>query len=414
LVRITTLLPDPPVAWGVLLLVLGAVSGVLGVAFAIGQHDLKRLLAYHSVENIGIIVMGLGVAMIGRSLGRMDWMALGLAGCLLHVWNHGLFKSLLFLCAGSVLHATQTREMDQLGGLAKRMPWTAALFLVGALAICGLPPLNGFVSELFIYLGLFRGLGIGGGPPSTCAALAVPVLAIIGSLAVACFVKAYGTVFLGMARGRGPHEAHESPLSMIGPMGVLAICCALIGFAPLAVAPMLDRAVASWSMQPKGSEIKLESLAPLTWITAAGMILASVAGGAGLILRSGATRRSVSRPGTWDCGYAAPTPRMQYTSSSFAQALVGLFRWILRPRIHQPELSATFLPALHFSSHVDDFVLDGQIIPFARRAGRWLGRLRGLQQGVTQHYVLSILMTVIVLLAWTMPIEEWITQMFAR
>src|ERR1019366_3529425 len=147
--RVCSFFDHPPVGWGVALLVAGAVSGVLGVAFAVGQHDLKRLLAYHSVENIGIITMGLGVAVLGRAVGSAPLVALGLAGALLHIWNHALFKALLFLSAGPVLHATGTREMDQLGGLAKRMPRTAFAFLLGAVAICGLPPLNGFVSELF-------------------------------------------------------------------------------------------------------------------------------------------------------------------------------------------------------------------------------------------------------------------------
>jgi hydrogenase-4 component B len=149
LVRVTSLFPHPPVAWGAVLLALGVVSAVLGVAYALGQHDLKRLLAYHSVENIGIIVMGIGLALIGRSLNRYDWIVLGMSGALLHVWNHALFKALLFLSGGSVIHATHTREIDHLGGLAKRMPWTAGLFLIGAVAICGLPPLNGFISEFF-------------------------------------------------------------------------------------------------------------------------------------------------------------------------------------------------------------------------------------------------------------------------
>ena len=153
LLRVTSLMGDLPVYFGVVLLGLGVVSGVLGVAFAIGQHDLKRLLAYHSIENIGIIVMGIGLAMIGRSLGRADWIILGLSGSLLHVWNHALFKALLFLSAGSIIHSTRTREIDHLGGLAKAMPWTSFCFLAGSVAICGLPPLNGFVSEFLIYLG---------------------------------------------------------------------------------------------------------------------------------------------------------------------------------------------------------------------------------------------------------------------
>src|SRR5260370_36404724 len=186
-------------------------SGVVGVGFAIGQHGLKRLLAYHSIENIGIIVIGVGLAMLGRSLGRGDWIALGLGGALLHVWNHALFKSLLFLSAGSVIHAVHTREIDHLGGLAKRMPWTACCFLVGAVAICGLPPLNGFVSEFLIYLGLLGTLGNGDRESYSPAAFAVPALALIGALALACFVKVYGGVFLGTARSDHAQHAHESP-----------------------------------------------------------------------------------------------------------------------------------------------------------------------------------------------------------
>src|SRR5208337_5320251 len=186
LVRITSLVPHPPLYWGAVLLALGAISGVLGVVFAIGQHDLKRLLAYHSIENIGIIVMGLGLALLGRSLGRSEWIILGLSGALLHVWNHALFKSLLFLSAGSVIHAVHTREIDHLGGLAKVMPWTSVCFLIGAVAICGLPPLNGFVSEFLIYLGLFGSLMNGKGTSFAGASFAVPALALIGALALAC------------------------------------------------------------------------------------------------------------------------------------------------------------------------------------------------------------------------------------
>ncbi|MDX9979382.1 MAG: proton-conducting transporter membrane subunit, partial [Lentisphaeria bacterium] len=215
LVRFLGLLPDPPVAWGGILLILGAISGVGGVLLAIGQHDLKRLLAYHSVENIGIIVMGLGLAMLGRSAGRPDWVVLGLAGCLLHVWNHSLFKSLLFLGAGSVVHATGTRENDHLGGLGRNMPRTAGFFLVGAAAICGLPPLNGFVSELLVYLGLFRTAGVGEGVSWPAAAMAAPALAMIGALAVACFVKVSGAVFLGSERTAASGRAVEARASML-------------------------------------------------------------------------------------------------------------------------------------------------------------------------------------------------------
>ncbi|MGO9115212.1 MAG: proton-conducting transporter membrane subunit, partial [Thermoguttaceae bacterium] len=315
LVRVLSLLPTPPLAWGYVVLGLGVVSGVLGVAFAVGQHDLKRLLAYHSIENIGIIVIGLGLALIGRTYQRADWVILGLGGALLHVWNHALFKSLLFFSAGSVFHATGTREIDRLGGLAKAMPRTSLGFLVGAIAICGLPPLNGFVSELLIYLGLFGALGIGEGAACPIAAFAAPALALIGGLAVACFVKVFGAVFLGTARSDDARHAHESPWSMIGPMGVLMACCGFIGLFPSQIAPILGRAIAAWSPETADAGSRLADLAPLGWVSGMGLLLLAFLGLGCAALRQRLRAGDLATGSTWGCGYAAPTARMQYTSS---------------------------------------------------------------------------------------------------
>jgi hydrogenase-4 component B len=401
IVRICSLLPNPPVWWGGLLLALGVISGVLGVAFAIGQHDLKRLLAYHSIENIGIIVMGIGLAMLGRSLGRGDWIVLGLAGALLHVWNHALFKSLLFLSAGSVIHAVHTREIDHLGGLAKPMPWTAFCFLVGAVAICGLPPLNGFVSELLIYLGLFRTLGNGGSSPWAAAAFAVPGLAWIGALAVACFVKVYGAVFLGVERSEQVPRARESGFFMIAPMVLLVGGCALIGLAPAIVAPLLQKGVAAWTGEGIRSEFSLAALAPLTWITFTSLVLMAFVLGGSLLLRARASRSSIKKGvATWGCGYLAPTPRMQYTSSSFAQMLVEMFDWALRPKKEEPQVSGIFPAASRFHSEVADTVLEEAVWPVTRffvRASSWF---RIFQQGSIQAYLVYIFAILIVLLFW--------------
>ncbi|HEY4595065.1 MAG TPA: proton-conducting transporter membrane subunit, partial [Thermoanaerobaculia bacterium] len=263
LVRMCGLLASPPLAWGITLLAMGSLSAFFGVVFALGQHDLKRLLAYHSIENVGIILLGLGLALVGRSAGRPDWVLLGLAGCLLHVWNHALFKSLLFFGAGSVVHATGTRDLERTGGLARRMPATAGLFLLGALAICGLPPLNGFVSELFVYLGLVRAAIA---PGSAWAALPAPVLAATGALAVACFVRVFGIAFLGTARSPAAREAHESPPLMLAPMAVLAVWCAVLGAAPGLAAPAIERAAAAWAGRPLPG-LALAGLAPLGWIS---------------------------------------------------------------------------------------------------------------------------------------------------
>jgi hydrogenase-4 component B len=400
-VRFTAILPHQTSAWGVVVLGLGAVSGIVGVACAVGQHDLKRLLAYHSIENIGIIVMGVGLALLGRSFSRPDWVMLGLAGALLHVWNHALFKALLFLSAGSVVHATHTREIDRLGGLAKPMPVTAICFLVGAVAICGLPPLNGFVSEFLIYLGLFRTLTSSNGSVLVCA-FAVPALALIGGLAVACFVKVYGAVFLGTARSEHGHHARESDPTMIAPMTILGVCCLFIALFPSRVAPALTMGVESWAPGTTAAGGRLEAFAPLGTVGAACFallcgLLVAVCG-----LRWVVQHRPVAVGATWGCGYAAPTERMQYTSSSFAQMLVRYFAWVLVPRIRKPKPRqlAIFPEKSGFHSEVPDAVLDRAVFPILS-GGAWiLSRLRVLQRGNVQAYLLYIFLALLVLLLW--------------
>jgi hydrogenase-4 component B len=400
LIRVTSLFPEIPLAWGVTVLAAGVTSGVLGVAFAIGQHDLKRLLAYHSIENIGIILMGLGLALIGRSLNRADWVILGLAGCLLHVWNHALFKSLLFLSAGSVIHAVHTREIDHLGGLAKLMPWTSRAFLVGAVAICGLPPLNGFVSEFLIYLGLFGTLSDGAGRSFSSAAFAAPALALIGALAVACFVKVFGAVFLGAARSAHTEHAHEAPPTMLGPMAVLVSCCFLIGLLPVAIVPILGRGIADWAPNLNDSSARLVELAPLGWVTIMAQVLLIALVLAGTLLAMRLKRSSVDRAVTWDCGYVAPTSRMQYTSSSFAEMLVGLFAWVLRPRFHRPKRLTLFARTVGFHSEVADPVLDEAVLPAFRYSAWFFSWFRVFQQGNVQMYLLYIFIALIALLLW--------------
>ncbi len=400
LARVLSLVPDPPLAWGTIVLGLGAISGVLGVAFAIGQHDLKRLLAYHSIENIGIIVMGLGLALVGRSLGTSEWIILGLCGALLHVWNHAFFKALLFLSAGSVIHATHTREIDQLGGLAKKMPWTSIGFLVGAVAICGLPPLNGFVSEFLIYLGSFGTILGKNEVTFSGAAIAAPALALIGALAVACFVKVYGAVFLGTGRSQHTEHAHESPLSMLAPMGILVISCFSIGLAPRLIVPILAQAVSAWAPSVTDAGGRLGTLAPLGWISVMGLLLIASVSLIGALLRLRLQANVVAEGTTWGCGYVKPTARMQYTSSSFAQMLVGLFAWALRPRTHEPRVVSAFPKSSNFHSHVADPVLDEAALP-SFRFWTWLfTQFRVFQRGSIQAYLLYIFLALIALLLW--------------
>ncbi len=401
MVRVTTFFYHLPNWWGMMLLTLGIVSAVVGVLFALGQHDLKRLLAYHSIENIGIIVMGVGLALLGRSSGNIPLQLLGMGGALLHLLNHAIFKGLLFLGAGSVIHAAGSREIDLMGGLAKRLPFTATFFLVGAAAICGLPPLNGFVSEYLIYMGLFRGvIEVGGGATAAVSlmASAVPALALVGALALACFVKAYGIVFLGLPRRESVTQPHEAGLVMLLPMGLLALLCILLGLFPQGVVRLLGPAVAGGLPGSSQAVAELTLLAPLGWITVMGLVL--------LLLVAFISIFSLRRrPGgvvtavTWDCGYLHSTPRMQYTASSFAALLVDLFGGILRPRRHGPKVTGPFPAPSSYSSHVPEAVLELIYLPILKWGNELLMPLRKLQHGRIPLYILYIFVTVIVLLA---------------
>lgn len=383
LVRFSGWLPLPAGAsWTVA--TLGVVSAVLGVAFALGQHDLKRLLAYHSVENIGIILIGLGFAMVALEHGDAAWGKLALAGGLLHVWNHGLFKALLFFGAGSVVHATGTREMSRLGGLWKTMPWTAALFCIGAVAICGLPPLNGFVSEWLLYLGLFDA-AMSRAPSTWVAIPAVVLLALTGAMALACFVKAASVVFLGVARSRDAVRAHESDRLMRGAMVFLAVLCAAIGLAPALFWPLLESAVVAW----RGDWASAGASPPLWTLGWAQLALATAASvGAWWLLRR--TRRELRLGATWDCAYVAPTERMQYSAQSFAGIITGWFAFVLRPEIHA-RLPVDVLPVgATLTSHTPETVLQYVVQPLSRRVTSVAIAARSLQHGGVQSYLLYL------------------------
>ncbi len=386
LLRFSGWLPVPDSA-PLLIIGLGLASAVLGVAFALGQHDLKRLLAYHSVENIGIILLGVGFALLARAQHQEAWGLLGLAGALLHVWNHGLFKALLFLGAGSVLHATGTREMSRLGGLWRRMPITTVLFALGAAAIIGLPPLNGFVSEWLLYLGLFDAT-LGHSPVSWVGIPSILFLAITGALALACFAKVCGVVFLGAPRSPAAEHAHESPRPMLTSMLLLGLACAAIGLAPALCWPLLARVLGTWN--PAWTPALAQQAAPvpllsLGWVHV-GLCLFALAAAWGLwrfIHRQGLPRRAP----TWDCGYAAPTPRMQYTAGSFAGILTEWFAFILRPTVHsQPPLVVLPSHALH-RSHTPETVLDHVVLPVAEGVMRVSTWTRRLQHGHLHSYI---------------------------
>jgi hydrogenase-4 component B len=394
--------------WGWALIAIGLLSGILGVLFALAQHDLKRLLAYHSVENIGIIVMGLGVGLLGLSAGSPMLAFFGFAGGLLHVVNHAMFKGLLFMGAGSVAHGAHTREIDHLGGLLKRMPWTAGTFLVGAVAISGLPPLNGFVSEFLIYIGSFRGASSIGGGTAVALLAVIAGLALIGGLATACFTKAFGMVFLGEARSENPVHARESDRSMLAPMVVLAAGCFAVGLLGFLVIRTMPAVLAS-VIEPilhsgfNAATIQAEVL------TASGY-LKSIAFGALVILLLTAliallrrwllSGRDVRETGTWDCGYARPTARMQYTASSFAQPILDFFN-VFQPGWKRLKAPRGYFPATaSFETEALDTSQEKVYRPIFEAVERFLSKLRVMQQGRIQLYVLYIVLTLVLLIFW--------------
>lgn len=397
LVRVLSLFDAVPSAFGTTLLIAGIASSVLGVAFALAQHDLKRLLAYHSIENIGIIVTGLGIGLLAQAHGEPLLALLGYAGALLHVWNHGLFKALLFLSAGAAIHAVHTREIDRMGGLARRMRWTAGAFLIGAAAITGLPPLNGFVSEWLLYVaGLTSMTRAQHAGPALLLILVVPALALTGALALACFVKAFGAVFLGSPRSEAATHAHEAPASMRVAMLPLVLACVAIGVVPAFFAPVLRRAVDTAAPHLEAPVALTALLQP---IQTSALIIAGVVVLAILPLLT--VKRRAARVLTWDCGYAAPTARMQYTASSLARGLVGFFAWAMPPVVHAPRAFPLFPSAAAFESHVPDTVLDRALLP-ALRGARWaFGFARFIQHGRMQLYLVYLGVTLVVLLAWS-------------
>jgi hydrogenase-4 component B len=401
-IRVLTFLGPPPAWWGTALIVVGLASGLLGIIFAISQHELKRLLAYSSVENIGVISLGLGMGLLGKSLNSPALSVIGFGGAIFHVLNHALFKGLLFLGAGAVLHSSGTADLDRLGGLMKRMPVTGAAFLAGAAAISGLPPFNGFAGEFLVYFSAATGGIAFKSVPAVAAWLVFAGLAMIGGLATACFTKAFGTVFLGEPRTAYAEHAHDPGPMMRISMAALAAACLSVGL----LAPVVLRAMAPALSVVTGyaaSDVVDIINRPSEYLVRVSVI--SLA----LILLTGALYwlrgrllkgRVVGSSPTWDCGYAKTTARMQYTASSFSQPMTAIMAPVLRinSRIFPP--SGLFPRAASFSTDVPGGSREYIYRPLFNWVAATLNRFRWLQRGKTHIYVLYIAITLVALLIW--------------
>jgi hydrogenase-4 component B len=381
-----------PAWWGYLVLTAGAVSGVLGVLYAIAEHALKRLLAYHSVENIGIIYLGLGASLLFLAHGASVWATLALMAALLHALNHALFKSLLFLGAGAIADSTHTLDIEELGGLQKRMPVTGAAFLIACCAIVGLPPFNGFVSEWLTFRSFLGGATLANIPAAVVLPLMAGVLALIGGLAAACFAKVYGVAFLGRPRSTEAEHATEVPLAMRISMAVLAACCVVIGVAPAFLLRPLGATITGFV---PGAAMPMEALSLahiLPWIAIVVVLF---------VLAATAMRKLKRVTSTWACGLPGLDRRMQYTSTAFSKPLRRVFSQVYKPdrTVEVAPAGAPYFPASITYRSVRTTSYERALYrPAMDAVVAWANGLRRLQTGNIQVYLLYIFLALVALL----------------
>lgn len=382
-----------PAWWGYVLLIAGAVSGILGILFALQENDLKRMLAYSSIENIGIIYLGLGASLLFLAHGSPEWAALALVAALMHSLNHAFFKSLLFLGAGAISHGTHRLTQDELGGLQKRMPFTGAAILIGCCSIAGLPLFNGFVGEWLLFRSFLAGSNLASAQGQVVLPLLVGALALIGGLSLACFVKAYGVVFLGRPRSEQAENAHEVPLPMRGALIALAAVCLIVGLLPVVLlAPLSQLASGLVQALPPTGEIQFFAVMP--WMGAAILLIA------GFSLLGSRGKRVTA---TWGCGLPTLTARMQYTATGFSKPLRMVFA-----RAYKPERKIDTLPAdqPYFPSSVSYHSVRTTSFeksfyrPAVERVVGLAHWLRMLQTGNIQVYLLYIFLTLVGLLVY--------------
>ncbi len=410
LLRVTIdLLVGGPPWWGGLVLGVGIISALLGVLYALMEHDLKRLLAYHSVENIGIIFIGIGAGLMFQSFGLPTLAALGIVAGMYHTINHACFKGLLFLGAGSVLHAVGTRNMEEMGGLIKRMPRTAFFFLVGACAISALPPLNGFASEWLVFQTLLGGSAIPQPEVAVVMPIAVAMLALTSGLAAACFVKAFGITFLAIPRSPRAEQAHEAPWSMQAGMATLAVACVALGLLPFAVVPLLGSSLAGLpGIAPTAIEFTLAlplqvpgtsgQMSPSLLALGLALLLVLVP----LALRMLGADRRLRVGDTWGCGRIGQTPRMEYTATAFAEPLRRVFAELYRPTrdlsIDFHPASKYFVQSIEYRSEIHPWIerlVYDWPLHWLRRAAIWVRRLQG---GSLHLYLFYLTLAFLILL----------------
>ncbi|MFA4957623.1 MAG: hydrogenase 4 subunit B [Candidatus Methanoperedens sp.] len=395
--------------WGMLVLILASVSALLGVLYALMEHDMKRLLAYHSVENIGIILIGVGVSMIFMASGHPDLAAFGLIAGLYHTINHAVFKSLLFMGAGSIVYATHTRNIEEYGGLIKKMPWTALFFLIGAISISALPPFNGFVSEWLTFQAQLLSINLSDNITKMLVLFSGAGLALTSALAAACFVKAFGVSFLALPRSEHAQHSKEVPVPMLIGMGILSLMCIVLGVLPFYFIRIIDSissplvGVSIISRIDANLSIATLSAYPATISTTSIALLVFVVLPLPVIMYLLLKRTPTPKYETWGCGQPISTGRNEYTATAFSKPFRIWFGGLFRPR---REIQTTYSDSPFFKEKV---IFASEIEPIFERflynPVTWLvvtvsRYMRIIQTGYLQTYLLYILITLVISLIY--------------
>ena len=395
-------IPDLTLAYGVFILSL--LTGILGVINAIAQHDIKKLLAYHSIENIGIIGMGIGLGMIGLAYNNSLIAALGFLGALLHTINHFTFKSVLFYGSGILYMQTHTRNIDKLGGLGKYLPLTSIMFLIASLAITGLPIFNGFISEFAIYLGMAKGFSASVLNLDIISIIGISGLAFIGSMAFLCFTKVYGICFLGIPRSDYKSTPNENDISLLLPMGILTVAIFLIGLFPLFFINLLVNAVNQF-VPNKPLYIPQEVISIFSKISISLTCFVFIFILFYLIRNILLRKKEVRKFKTWDCGYQAGSSRMQYTSSSFAHPFLQLVSGLVSQKIMVKSEEVLFPKEESLESHSRDLMERFLVHPFIGFINKSMNLFSWIQSGRMQQYIVYGLIFLVLLLIWILGVE---------
>lgn len=402
-----------PLWWGLTILLLGAISSVLGVLYALSEHDIKRLLAYHSIENIGIILLGIGSGITFASLGLYSLATLAILAGLFHTINHAIFKSLLFMGAGSVMSQTHTRNIEEYGGLIKLMPYTAIFFLIGSIAISGLPPFNGFASEWLTFQAIFAGIGSQTVFIKAIFIIAGISLALTGGLAAACFVKAFGTTFLARPRSEEAKKAKESNFSLLFGMGILSILCLAIGVFSNFLIPLLTPIsqslgnLASKTAAITSDPISIHANNNFSLLSMPALFLGLILTLAivFIVVNTLMKKQKVALGKTWACGFYSVDSRAEITATGFSRSLILIFKGIFQPTkqnsVEYVDANIRYFTKSKTIILTTSNIYENYIYHPIHRTVIYLSRqVKKIQSGNINQYLLYILLTLIALLVW--------------